>query len=155
MVSSLNSTLKVLIPKKFKPTFVNEFWPINLYNVVYKLVSKLLTSRMKPYMHSIISNNQSTFISRRLITDNVMIAHEILHTMKQNTNGRFVTMEIKLDMLKAYDRVECPYLEEAMKALGFNDHWQKLVMACVFSISYLILLNGRPTWYFKPSRGLQ
>lgn len=57
-------------------------------------------------MHSLISKNQSTFISVRLITDNIMIAHELLHSMKGKTKGRHGTMAIKLDIAKAYDRVE-------------------------------------------------
>lgn len=111
MISFLNSTLIALIRKKCRPAFVNEFQPISLCNIVYKLISKVLINTMKPYMHSIILNNQSTFILGRFIIDNIMIAHELLHTMKQNKKGRSETMEIKIDMLKAYDRVEWTYLK--------------------------------------------
>lgn len=59
MIPSLNSTSIAYIPKKCNPNFVNEYQPIILCNVVYKLVSKVLTNRLKPHMHSLISKNQS------------------------------------------------------------------------------------------------
>lgn len=72
-------------------------------------------------MHFIIFKNQNTFIPDRLITDNIMITHEVLHIMKQNKKGKFGIMALKLDMSNTYDKVEWSYLEVAMKALGFNE----------------------------------
>lgn len=70
-------------------------------------------------MHFIIFKNQNTFIPDKLITDIIMITHEVLHIMKQNKKGRFGTMALKQN--NTYDRVEWSYLEAAMKALGFNE----------------------------------
>lgn len=64
-------------------------------------------------------------------------------------------MAIKLDMSKVNDRVEWPYLQAAMETLGFNEGWIKLVMSCVSTVSYSILINGKSGDHFLPSRGLR
>jgi hypothetical protein len=69
----------------------------------------------------IISPNQSTFILGRLITDNVLIAFEALHTMDSRLSGKEGYMVLELDMSKAYDRVEWDFLELIMRRLGFNE----------------------------------
>lgn len=62
---------------------------------------------------------------------------------------------MKLDMSKAYNRVEWSFLALTMKALGFIDSLIQLVMSCVTSVSYSILLKGDPRTQFRPSRGLR
>lgn len=106
MVVDLNSTFIALIPKVTPSTKVTEFWPISLCNVLHKFIAKVLTNHMKSILPLIISNNQSTFIPGRLITDNALVAYEALHTMASKLRGKKGYMAIKLDMSKAYDRVE-------------------------------------------------
>lgn len=72
-----NHTNLCLIPKVYPPTGMAEFRPIALCNVSYKIISKILVNRLKSHLSGIISENQSAFIPGRIITDNVVVAHEI------------------------------------------------------------------------------
>jgi hypothetical protein len=153
--AELNYTFIVLIPKVSHPTKVTEFRPISLCNVLYKLIAKVLANRLKHILPSIISQQQSAFLPGRLITDNVLVAYEALHTMDTRLKGKKGFMAIKLDMSKAYDRVEWNFLEAIMRKMGFATQWIDLIMACVRSVSYSILVNGVPQERIFPSRGLR
>ncbi|XP_059428496.1 uncharacterized protein LOC132162251 [Corylus avellana] len=153
--ADLNYTYIALIPKTKNPTSVTEFRPISLYNVLYKIVSKVLTNRLKGILPEIISITQSAFIPGRLITDNILAAYETLHSMHTQMWGKEGFMVVKLDMSKAYDRVELNFLEKVMRRLGFADRWTNLIMACVRSINYSILVNGCPSGRIYPTRGIR
>ena len=103
---SLNSTFIALIPKIKHPRKASNFRPISLCNVVYKLISKVVVNRLKKILATAIPESQSAFLSGRLIIDNVLVAFETLHYLKRKTQGKVGQMALKLDMSKAYDRVE-------------------------------------------------
>ena len=90
-----------------------------------------------------------------LISDNILVAFETLHSMKNHKSGKTGYMALKLDMSKVYDRVEWPFLEEVMRKLGFNERWITLMMICVNSVSYAILVNEKPKDLIHPTRGIR
>jgi hypothetical protein len=153
--ASLNITHIVLIPKIKNPSRIIDYWLISLCNVLYKLMSKVLANRLKRVLNSIISPNQSAFLPGRLITDNVIVAFEALHSMNTRLKGRKGYMTLKLDMSKTYDRVEWDFLEFLMRKIGFNERWVDLVMTCVRTVSYSVLINGRPYGHISPTRGIR
>jgi hypothetical protein len=134
---------------------VSDFRPISLCNVLYKIIAKAIANRLKLVLDKIISPFQSAFVPERLITNNILVAYETLHTMSKRMKGKKGYMAIKLDMSKAYDWVDWFFLEAMMRKLGFSDQWVQLVMRCVSSVSYAVLFNGSPLEVFSPTRGLR
>ena len=118
-------------------------------------MAKVLANRLKVILPQVISDNQRAFVPERLITDNVLIAYKLLHQMNSRRRGKKEFMALKLDMSKAYDRVEWSFLEQVMLKLGFCEEWVKLVMMCVTSVSFSVLVNGSPSGFIKPTRGIR
>ncbi|CAB4299175.1 unnamed protein product [Prunus armeniaca] len=110
---------------------------IALCNLVYKIISKILTARLKVLLPEIISLNQSAFIEDRLITDNILIVHEILHSLKKEGELGRSSLALKLDMAKTYDRVEWPFVEHMMRRLGIDlsfgvGSWSACLLSLLF-----------------------
>ena len=131
MPEGVNTTIIVLIPKKEAADDLKDFRPISLCNVVYKIISKCLANRIRPLLHDIIEPNQSAFIPGRMITDNAIIAFECLHAIQSGNENARKFCAYKLDLSKAYDRVEWNYLDGVMRKLGFNDKLINWTMQCV------------------------
>lgn len=103
--TTVNKTLMVLIPNIKGPSKINQFRPISLCNFAYKVVSKILASKLNQIMHKIISDNQSAFFKHRWIAENTILAQEIVHKVKI-TKGKGGLVIIKFDLRKAYDKLE-------------------------------------------------
>ena len=100
---------------------MSEFRPISLCNVTYKLVSKVIANHLKNILSQIISENQSAFLSEKLITDNVLVAYELMHYLEHKKEAKENFMAVKLDMSKAYDRVEWKFIVDVMEKMGFHE----------------------------------
>lgn len=128
---------------------------LNLNNVMSRIVSKVLANRVKPLLPNIISDLHSMFVPDRLISDNTLVAYEMLHRIQNRRKGKTSHMAIKLDITKAYDHVECEFLRKIMLKLGLAERWVNLAMQCVSSTSYTVLLNGEPKGFISPSLGIR
>lgn len=151
----INETYICLIPKINSLLKIIDFWPISLCNMVYKIISKVLANRLKRILTKVIDESQSAFMPSRSITDNVLVAFEMMHCIDQRRKGKKAFMAVKLDMSNAYDRVEWSYLEAMMRRMGFHKKCIALMMMCVSTVSYLILINREPKGKIVPLRGLR
>lgn len=115
-----NVTNITLIPKCDSPRAMQDWHPISLCNVVYKLVSKVLANRLKVDLGKCISEVQSAFVPERSILDNALIAIEVVHFMKSKV-GKEGDVALKLDMRKAYDRIDWEYLGDVTLKMGFAE----------------------------------
>ena len=150
-----NHTNLCLIPKIDPPTQMADFRPIALCNVSYKIISKILVNRLKKHLSGIITENQAAFIPGRMITDNIIMAHEVYYSLNSRKRQARSYMALKTDITKAYDRLEWKFLEETMKHMGFNSTWIYWIMNCISSVSFSILINGSPYGHITPTRGIR
>lgn len=154
MPTMVNETTLVLIPKVKNPQELAQFRPISLCNVLYKICSEVIANRLRLVLDDIISEEQSAFVPGRLITDNVLVTYENIHYLTKK-KGKTGACAVKLDMAKAYDRVEWIYLCSIMIKLGFRESLVNLIMNCVETVCFSVRVNGHFSNAFSPSRGIR
>lgn len=150
MLRSMNATFLTLIPKKVGDNALDNFRPIALCNVVYKIITKLIVEQLKPWLGRLILEEQGGFVAGRQILDGVIIATQTIHSM---ASSKEKAMFIKLDMAKAYDHAKWAFLFKLLEAFGIAGDWIEWVKSCVTSSSFSVLVNGEPSELFKDSRG--
>lgn len=154
-ISPLNRTFISLIPKVQQPKKMEEYMPISLCSVAYKLIAKAIANRLKKVLGTIISQTQAAFVPGRLIIDKVVVGFEYIHAINSKRNGKCGITTLKFDMREAYDIVEWSFLRKAMEGMRFSSNWIDRIMMCVETVRYSILINGIPSKEFTPRRGIR
>ena len=137
----LNRTNVVLIPKMAGLKSLENYRPINLCNTVYKIVAKILVAKIRPHLDKLVSPLQSAFVLGRRSVDNAIVVQEVIHTIS-NKKGQVGYMAIKVDLEKAYDKIEWSFIREVLINAKFPHNVISLIMSCVSSVSTSILFNG-------------
>ncbi|WOL08081.1 hypothetical protein Cni_G16833 [Canna indica] len=123
-------TLLVMIPKKEKPRKIEEFRPIALCNVLYKILAKTLVNRMRPLLNKLIGQEQSAFIPKRQIQDNVLVVAEVVKSFySSKANRPFIIL--KIDLQKAYDRVKWKAVYAMLECMNFPETFIKWIGGCI------------------------
>lgn len=148
----INSSFVTLIPKVKGANKLQDFRPISLVGSLYKIISKLLASRVKRVLPEVISDHQNAFIKGRQILDSVLIANEAINFMKKEKGKGYL---FKLDFHKAFDSVLWDYVNEVMASMGFGSRWRGWIMQCISTAKMSVLVNGSPTKEFSLEKGLR
>lgn len=142
-LSEWNKTLVVLIPKVQTPKRIQEYRPISLCNTIYKIVAKAIVHRLRRVLDVVIDQTQSAFVPGRLISDNILIGFECMHWLRNLKKRKNGFCALKLDMSKAYDRVEWSFLKGILIAMNFPESLIQLIMKCVRTVSYTFTFNNK------------
>lgn len=152
MSGGLNSTFLTLIPKTGKPASFGDFRPIALCNLTYKLITKIISIRLKPILSVHITAEQFGFLKDHQILVAIGTTQEIMHTVKVK---RLKAMFLKMDLEKAYDRVDWFFLRLVLIHIGMPPLVIRWIVACVTTASIAVLINGAPSSFFRMSRGIR
>ncbi|GKU99672.1 hypothetical protein SLEP1_g12482 [Rubroshorea leprosula] len=150
-----NDCLISLILKIKNPETVQQFRPIGLCNTTYKIISKILVNRIKLVLETLISPCQTSFVPKRKGTDNILILQDLFTPFPKKKGGKFGDVIIKLDLEKAYDRLEWSFIREALVYFQFPSRVVDLIMSCISTSHIVILVNGDKSEKFIPSRGIR
>lgn len=133
----LNNILICLIPKARQPNTPVDFTFIPLCNVTLKIITKAMANCIKPILDGFINPYPSASILGKLITNNSIIAYEAFHTLNRSQSNKKCYVGIKLDMAKAYCRLELDFIDNTLNAMGFPRNMNKTIMDCVLRHSPL------------------
>lgn len=151
---SVNDTSIVLIPKVLHVSVFKHPRPISLCNTIYKIVSKIIAMRIRPFLDRIVYPTQSAFVLGWWIRENLILSNEIVHTMKMMKDDKGL-VGIKIDMNRAYDRVEWNVLNGLLANYGFSSWAFALISECYMVDSSAQLFNGSVFDRVKVERGLR
>ena len=154
MPEYLNKTHITLIPKVQGLESLSNYRPISLCNSVYKIVTKIIVARLRPHLNQVISPFQTAFIPYRKGINNAIIAQELIHTISK-AKGKKGYMMIKVDLEKAYDKLEWSFIREMLLRVNLPFNLIQLIMSCVTSVSTSILFYRGVLDSFHPSRGIR
>ena len=152
LTRGINTTFIALIPKVGCPQRLNDFRPISLVGSLYKILSKVLSNRLRMIIGGVISETQTTFVKDRQILDGILIANEVVDKAKKSKKE---LMFFKVDFEKAYDSVDWGYLDAVMQKMAFPVLWRKWIKEYISTTTASILVNGSPTDEFPIHKGLR
>ncbi|KAA0055625.1 LINE-1 retrotransposable element ORF2 protein [Cucumis melo var. makuwa] len=149
---AVNVTNIALIAKKDKCSVPADYRPISLTTSLYKLIAKVIAERLKETLPLTVAENQMAFVKGRQITDAILIANEAIDYWRVKKIKGFV---IKLDLEKAFDKINWSFIDFMLLKKGYPIKWRRWIKACISSVQYSIIINGRPRGKIQPSRGIR
>ena len=152
IIGGLNATFVELLTKNDKLESFDGFIHISLCNLVYKVISKIISVIIKAFLSEGITKEQFGFLENKQNNEAIGIAQDSLHSIKTN---KYEALILKLDMIKAYDRVDWSFLRLVLLQIGISLEAIDWIMGCASSANFSVLINGSPTGFLRSSRGLK
>ncbi|KAJ9548459.1 hypothetical protein OSB04_021002 [Centaurea solstitialis] len=147
-----NSSFLALVPKSKDLIYISDYRPISLIGATYKIIAKLLSSRLQAVIHSIIGKEQTAFIKGRSILEGPMILNEIISWAKRSKQQMLL---FKIDLEKAFDSLNWEFLDKIMEKLNFGTKWRRWIRNCLSSARISVLINGSASGEFSMQRGVR
>ncbi|XP_044227204.1 uncharacterized protein LOC122995885 [Thunnus albacares] len=141
-----------LLPKKGDLQELKNWRPVSLLCTDYKILSKVLASRLREVMASVIHTDQTYCVPGRLISDNVTLIRDVLEV---SSSLAVDTGLISIDQEKAFDRVEHQYLWQTLAAFGFNPGFIAKIQVLYSDIASVVKINGGLSAPFSVQRGVR
>nr|GEW05404.1 putative RNA-directed DNA polymerase, eukaryota, reverse transcriptase zinc-binding domain protein [Tanacetum cinerariifolium] len=146
MPNGCNSNFIALIPKILDANMVKDYRPISLIVSLYKIIAKILTTRLVGVIGDLVNEVQSAFVAERQILDGSFILNEVLQWCCKKKKHALI---FKVDFEKAYDSVRWDFLDDVLNKFGFSLKWRNWIQSCLRSSGGSILINGSPTEEFS------
>jgi hypothetical protein len=142
----------ILLPKVIDAERIQQFRPICLLNVCFKIFTKVATIRLNSVADHVVLPSQTAFMQGRYILDGVVTLHETIHEMhRKKLNG----VILKIDFEKAYDKVKWSFLQQTLRMKGFSEEWRALINNFVFGGSVAIKVNDDIGRYFQTKKRVE
>jgi hypothetical protein len=130
-----------LIPKEEIFFIQSRYQPIALYNVIYKINTKVIANKLKPLLPFLISPKKTNYVEGRHILDGIILSHEIIHSLKST---KTLGMLLKIDLSKAFYLLSWEYIENTLSDFGFCHDWTHWILSLLSSTFFSVLFNGFP-----------
>ena len=153
LLPAFNSTIVALVPKCQNPCNIKDYKPISCCSVVYKCITKIMANRFKPVMPFLIGNNQSAFILGGSITDNILMAQELVRGYGRITLSHRCAM--KIDLQKTFDTLNWKFILAILSIMNFPTIFIKWIRSCLTTSKFSLSINGGLVGYFKWARGVR
>ena len=123
------------------------FIPISICNVNYKIITKVIDNRIKMTLQLLISLEKFGFVEGRKIMDGIILVHEVIQSLKKT---KILGMMLKLDIAKAYDKLNWKCIQETSKYFSFGKERIRWVTSFITLALFSILINDYPYGLVKP-----
>jgi len=151
-VFSLNFGVITLLPKTHDASKIQQFRPICLLNVSFKILTKVATIRINSVADHLISPTQTAFLRGRNILEGVVILHEMVHELHRKNQSGII---FKIDFEKAYDKVRWDFLLQTLRMKGFAPKWIQWIKSFISGGSVAINVNDEVGPFFQTRKGLR
>jgi hypothetical protein len=151
-IFSLNFGIITLIPKLKEVKMVQQYRPICMLNVSFKIFTKVLANRFTEVANRTIKPTQTAFLPGRYILEGVVILHETIHELKRKKQSGVI---LKLDFEKAYDKVSWSFLQQALRMKGFSQTWCTWIEKIVSKGCVGVQVNDDIGHFFQTKKGLR